>query len=356
MCDWALIPKPTTTLVLVEQAFWRVPLFTVQVPLRWSLQGHRDILPLGLFPLGLRVLDEFLSFCCMKEHGRIRLCNFSTLIDIVVKTAIVSFRTLPVGFSIANNLLDFSVHAVPWFLTTAFFSQFPFLAPKFLFRVFCSIHLFTIVFNLWSWCPAFFWWISRSYNSNTVLSFSDPRIVNLYSPSKISSGGIFVKDNKIPSHLEWNSWISFRRAKLNRSAYSRQNHGLQWPGSIRRSGKQSVFLEGNGPASRPLLVLPNWPFFWIRYYGWFCSVLKQSSHRVFQNLALELFLETAKIFQSSAESTISTSLIQSTASAGICEQVHTSVLNLIVQQTYVAGVGNLSTRRSAIRSRCWSAP
>ena len=38
---------------------------------------------------------------------------------------------------------------VPWFLTTAFFSKFPFLIPKFLFRISCSILLFTIVFNLW---------------------------------------------------------------------------------------------------------------------------------------------------------------------------------------------------------------
>ena len=37
--------------------------------LRQSLQGNRDILPLGLLPLGLRVLDDFRSFCCMKEFG-----------------------------------------------------------------------------------------------------------------------------------------------------------------------------------------------------------------------------------------------------------------------------------------------
>ena len=38
---------------------------------------------------------------------------------------------------------------VPWFLTTAFFSKFPLLALKFLFRISCSILLFTIAFNLW---------------------------------------------------------------------------------------------------------------------------------------------------------------------------------------------------------------
>ena len=41
--------------------------------------------------------------------------------------------------------------------------------------------------------------------SNTVLSSSDSRILNLYNPSKMSSGGIFVIDNKIPSHFESNS-------------------------------------------------------------------------------------------------------------------------------------------------------
>ena len=61
-------------------------------------------------------------------------------------------------------------------------------------------------------------------------------------------------------------------------------------------------------------------------------------------------------FISSKESTISTSLIHSKASVGNCEQVHTSVLNLIFQQANVVGVGNLSKWRSEICSRCWSAP
>ena len=46
--------------------------------------------------------------------------------------------------------------------------------------------------------------------------------------------------------------------------------------------------------------------------------------------------------RSSTDSTISTSLIHRLASVGNCEQVHTSVLNLIFQQGTVAGVGNLS--------------
>ena len=42
---------------------------------------------------------------------------------------------------------------------------------------------------------------------------------------------------------------------------------------------------------------------------------------------------------SSTESTNSTSLIQCIASVGNCEQVQTSVLNLIFQQATFAGVG-----------------
>ena len=40
-----------------------------------------------------------------------------------------------------------------------------------------------------------FWWISMSYNSSTVLSCADSRILNLYRLSKISSDGNFNIDN-----------------------------------------------------------------------------------------------------------------------------------------------------------------
>ena len=46
--------------------------------------------------------------------------------------------------------------------------------------------------------------------------------------------------------------------------------------------------------------------------------------------------------RSSTESTISTSLIHSIACVGNCEQIHTSVLNLVFPQANVAGLGNLS--------------
>ena len=72
------------------------------------MQGHQDILPLGLLPLRLRVLFVFLYLLHERTRRRIRLCRFCTLIDTVAETAIVSFYTLPVGFplpTISKNSL-----------------------------------------------------------------------------------------------------------------------------------------------------------------------------------------------------------------------------------------------------------
>ena len=49
--------------------------------------------------------------------------------------------------------------------------------------------------------------------------------------------------------------------------------------------------------------------------------------------------------RSSTDSTISTSLIHSIPSVGNCEQVHTSVLNLIFQQANDAGCGEFIKRK-----------
>ena len=66
---------------------------------------------------------------------------------------------------------------------------------------------------------------------------------------------------------------------------------------------------------------------------------KQSSHQVLKNSAIEIPRVDDEDLNSSTESTNSTSLIHCIASVGNCEQVHTSVLNLIFQQAKVAGVG-----------------
>ena len=84
-------------------------------------------------------------------------------------------------------------------------------------------------------------------------------------------------------------------------------------------------------------------------------MLKQISRRVTRIFGPWVPLIEREDFRSSADSTISTSLIHSIPSVGNCEQVHTSVLNLFFQQAKVAGVGNLWKWRSEFCSRCWSA-
>ena len=97
---------------------------------------------------------------------------------------------------------------------------------------------------------------------------------------------------------------------------------------------------------------PDWFFFWSENYGWFCSVLKQSSHRVLQNLALKYLLLMTKILN---HPLIQPPPLLCKASVGRCEQVHTWVCYLIFQQANEVGIGNLSKWRSEICSR-WSAP
>ena len=112
MCEWALFTKPTTTLGLVVQAFWRVPSFTKWViassskvilarPSRHSTAGTSASGTSGSRWFSLTLLHE-------RIRRRIWWCNFSTLIRIVAETVIVSFHTLPVGFplpTISKNSL-----------------------------------------------------------------------------------------------------------------------------------------------------------------------------------------------------------------------------------------------------------
>ena len=92
----------------------------------------------------------------------------------------------------------------------------------------------------------------------------------------------------------------------------------------------------------------------------FCCFLLSHAEAILASSTSKFGIEIPRVddedLNSSTESTHSTSLIHCIASVGNCEQVHTSVLNLIFQQAKVAGVGNLSKWRSEICSRCWSAP
>ena len=172
-------------------------------------------------PLGPRVLEAFLSFCCMKEFGDgFDGVIFPRLLISWRKLRLSPLSTLPVGLPIAKNLQDFFVHAVlpPDSWPRRFFHKFHFWCQNSYFVCLARYFFSPSFINLWYSSPIFFWWISKSYSSDTVLSFSDSRILHLYNPSKISSGGIFVMYDKIPSDFESNSWMSsFRRLIVNRS-------------------------------------------------------------------------------------------------------------------------------------------
>ena len=172
----------------------------------------------GTFSSGTSV-SRWLSLILLHERIRRRSwwCNFSTLIDIVAETAIVSFHTLPVGFplpTISKNSL--STLFCPLILAHGVLLKISISDPKNSYFECLARYFFSPKFSI---CDNQVLTSSdESYNSNTVLSFSDSRILNLYNPSKMSSCGIFVIDDKIPSHLESNSWISsLRRTIVNKS-------------------------------------------------------------------------------------------------------------------------------------------
>ena len=90
------------------------------------------------------------------------------------------------------------------------------------------------------------------------------------------------------------------------------------------------------------------------------SMILSSAEAILASSTSKFGIEIPRVddedLNSSTELTNSTSWIHCIASVGNCEEVHTSVFNLIFQQAKVAGVGNLSKWRSEICSRCWSAP
>ena len=98
----ALFSKSAPILGLVEQAFWRMPLFT-----EWSGASSFEVIlarQSSHFPTWASASVTSGSRCIShtlprwRSRRRIRLCRFCTLIEIVPETAIVSFRTLPVSF------------------------------------------------------------------------------------------------------------------------------------------------------------------------------------------------------------------------------------------------------------------
>ena len=173
------------------------------------MQGHRDILPLGLLPLGLRVLDVFLSFCCMKEFGD----GFGCVIfaRFFLKYRDGNCNCLPLNTArwllISNNLQEFFVHAVLYLDSL----------PRRLFQNF----RFWLQNSYFVKLARYFFLPSSSICDNQVLFSSDESpghtlpirscvfqtlvfFICTILP-RCHPGGIFVIDNKIPSHFEPNS-------------------------------------------------------------------------------------------------------------------------------------------------------
>ena len=97
VCVRALIPKFSSILGIVEQAFWRMPLFT-----EWSGASSFEVILArqsrhsSTWASGSSCIFHILLR--RRSWRRIRLCRFCTLIFIVSETAIVSFWTLLVNF------------------------------------------------------------------------------------------------------------------------------------------------------------------------------------------------------------------------------------------------------------------
>ena len=114
MCIRALFSKSAITHGLVEQAFWRVPLYT-----KWVIASSFDVIlawpsrqsTTGTFSSGTSGSRRISLILLQRIRRWIWWCNFSTLIDIPAETAIVSVRTLPVELPLPT-LQEFFVHAV----------------------------------------------------------------------------------------------------------------------------------------------------------------------------------------------------------------------------------------------------
>ena len=155
VCIRALFSKPATTLDLLEQAFWTVPFFT-----KWVIASSFEVIlarpswhsTTGAFTSGTSN-PRWFSLILLLERVRRRIWwwTFPTLIHIVAENCNCLLSHTDRWFTIANSFQDFFVHAVlfpdSWPRRSS--QKFPCLFPKFLFRISCSILLFTIAFNLW---------------------------------------------------------------------------------------------------------------------------------------------------------------------------------------------------------------
>ena len=154
MCERALLPKPTTTLGLVVQALWRVPFFT-----EWVIASSSKVIlarPSWHSTTGAFYLWNFGSSMVFAHSTAWKNSETDLMVNFFPRL-FISWRKLQLSPFTHCTLVSHCQQSprilctscfVPWFLTKAFFSKFQFMLPKFLFRISCSILLFTIVFNL----------------------------------------------------------------------------------------------------------------------------------------------------------------------------------------------------------------
>ena len=213
----ALFPESATTHRLVKQAFWRVPLFTEWVDasscevILVKPSKHSTTWTFSSGTSGSR----WFSLTLLHERIRRRIwwCNFSSDIDIVAETAIVSFHTLPVGFPLPTISKKIFVHAV---LSLDFWPR----------RSTQNFHF----------------WRQNSYFACLARYFSSPSF-------SIYDNQVLFSSDDSPSHtIPTRSWVS------QTLVYSEQVGIIL--DRIVGSNDPEVFVdrEGNGPASGPCRI------------------------------------------------------------------------------------------------------
>ena len=118
MCIRALFPKSASILRLVEQAFWRVPPFT-----KWVIASSLEVILAGLSKHSStgtlasgtsgsrRIFRSLPTWKTSEKDLAVSIMHANG--HIVTETTIISYwNSAPFELSIANNILEFFVHAV----------------------------------------------------------------------------------------------------------------------------------------------------------------------------------------------------------------------------------------------------
>ena len=140
------------------------------------------------------------------NRRRIRLCHFCTFIDIVTETAIVPLEHCPLDSHCQQSTRILCTRCCPWILDGVSFIISISGAKILISYILLDTSFYHCLQSVKSRSCCLLMNVQVvQFHSNTVFNFSDSRIRTLYNPSKISSGGIFVFDNKISSHFESNA-------------------------------------------------------------------------------------------------------------------------------------------------------